>query len=310
MMRDKAVHLLAGAMLALAGCANSVDPVSTLELPTSSTPEGTSLVTSTPQPGGLEFRIPSLPEVPPLDDADVLSPTVHLMGSGETSQAFLNRIEERVASCMQLRGWTYEPVLQGETTPQPLTVGEKRAFVASYGFGLFTKPPQGPDPARGAIERNRQRFHELSPQDQEAYKRDLDGGIGEGEKPPEGSCLAEAQAKSGSILFDAVAMADMAEMSQAAHATPESLEVDRAYGECMTNRGYDVAVPADALRMVMDRGPTLAPAEAARLDVQVASDDFECQLATRLPWSHAVGLEIVRVLVERYPEYAGSLGQR
>jgi hypothetical protein len=211
---------------------------------------------------------------------------------------------------MQLRGWTYEPVLQDETMPQPLTVGEKRAFVDVYGYGLFTNPPRGPDPARGAIERNRQRFLDLSPQDQEAYKSDLDGGVGDGEDPPEGSCLAEAQAESSSILFDAVAMAEMAEMSQAAHATAQSLEVDRAYARCMAGHGYDIAAPADALRMVMDRGPTLAAPEAARLDVQVASDDFECQLATRLPWSHAVGLEIARVLVERYPEYAGSLGQR
>jgi hypothetical protein len=310
MTRSQLAIWMAGLLLTSAACTSSRELVPTSPRVVSSTTDAVASETSTTRQDGLEFKVPHLSEVPPLKDADLMSPTVQLMGSVETSQAFLNRIEERVGSCMQLRGWTYEPVLQDETTPQPLTVGEKRAFVATYGYGLFTNPPQGPDPARGAIEKNRQRFLELSPQDQEAYTRDRDGGVGEGDNPLEGSCLAAARAESGSILFDAVAIAEMAEMSQAARATPQSLEVDRAYAQCMSGRGYDVEVPADALRMVMNRGPTLAAAEADRLDVQVASDDFECQLATRLPWSHAVELEIVRVLVERYPEYAGSLDQR
>ena len=96
-------------------------------------------------------------------------------------------------------------------------------------------------------------------------------------------------------------------MSQAAYATAQALEVNQAYSRCMAERGYDVDVPADVQLGVMGR-VRHSSAEAARIELESALDDFECQLATRLPWSHAVGLEIVRILVERYPEYAWEAG--
>src|SRR5690606_12608075 len=104
--------------------------------------------TTTVEPDGLEFRIPSLSEAPPLADTDVLSPTVSLFLAGRTSQALYNGVEREVASCMQQRGWTYVPVLQDESSGDPLTVGEKRAFVAEYGYGLFTRPAPTSDPTR------------------------------------------------------------------------------------------------------------------------------------------------------------------
>lgn len=264
--------------------------------------------TTTVDSDGLQFRIPSLSGVPPLSDTDVLSPTVSLMGEGSTSQALYNGIERQVASCMQQRGWTYAPVLQDESFGDRLTVGEKRAFVAEYGYGLFTMPAPASDPTREAIEQNSQYLAGLSPQDKDDYRRDHDGGVGEGETPLAGSCLSEAQTGTGTMLFDEAAMNEMREMFVGATSTPEAAEADEAYSECMDTKGYDAQVPADVQRMVIEQGFSMAREEAAELELRVAADDLECQLATRLPWTHAVELEIVRVLVERYPEYTSSLG--
>ena len=251
-----------------------------------------------------QLRVPSLDEVPPLEDSDLISPTIQLMGHGQTSAYFLNRIEEEVASCMQQRGWTYEPELQDESLGEPLTVGEKRAFVIEYGYGLFTMPVSPHDPSIEAAGRNGQRFRDLSVEDQAAFREDLDGATEEGTPPVAGSCRYEAEQASGSLLYDPVASKEMAEMSQAAYATAQALEVNQAYSRCMAERGYDVDVPADVQLGVMEQGQALPRAEAARIELESALDDFECQLATRLPWSPAVGREIVRILVERYPEYA------
>src|SRR5690606_33675278 len=74
---------------------------------------------------------------------------------------------------MQQRGWTYEPELQDESLGEPLTVGEKRAFVIEYGYGLFTMPVSPHDPSIVAAGRNGQRFRDLSVEDQAAFREDL-----------------------------------------------------------------------------------------------------------------------------------------
>src|SRR5690606_3069796 len=111
-------------------------------------------------------------------------------------------------------------------------------------------------------------------------------------------CLSEAQTGSGSMLYNEAAMNEMREMFTGATSTPQAAERDEAYSVCMDEKGYDAKVPADVQRMVIDQGFSMARDEAAELELRVAGDDFECQLATRIPWTHAVELEIVRVLVE------------
>lgn len=297
-----------GVMLwSLVACTGVAEPADGSTTTTEHEPSAQA-TTTTVEPDGLEFRIPTLSEVPPLSDTDLLSPTASLMGGGSTSQALYNGIEREVASCMQQRGWTYAPILQDESFGDPLTVGEKREFVGEYGYGIFTMPAPTSDPTREAIERNSQYVASLSPQEKEAYRQDYDGAVGEGDAPSEGSCLADAQAATGTMLFDEAAMNEMRELFVGATSTPQASEADEAYSRCMAGLGYDVEVPADVQLMVMEQGSALPRAEAAELELRTAGDDFECQLATRIPWSHAVDLEIVRVLVERYPEYASGLG--
>ena len=201
---------LVGCAVVVGGCtddAGSESVVSstttTMELPAESTVPATA-----PQ-----FRVPSLDEVPPLEDSDLISPTIQLMGHGQTSAYFLNRIEEEVASCMQQRGWTYEPELQDESLGEPLTVGEKRAFVIEYGYGLFTMPVSPHDPSIEAAGRNGQRFRDMSVEDQAAFREDLDGATEEGIPPVAGSCRSEAEQASGSLLYDPVASKEMAEFA-------------------------------------------------------------------------------------------------
>lgn len=263
---------------------------STAEESWGSTPDGLSL----PAPGS--YRV--------LDDDDLMSPTVQLMGGGLRSDELLNDIERATAACMQVRGWTYQPVFITQP-PEPLTVGEKRRQVTAYGFQMFSQAPSPPDTGTAASMRNIDRLQELGPEEQAQFLDDLDGAVGEG-MPTADSCRGQAQAASGSPLFLPAFGAEMSELYQGAMSSPEGMAVTREYAECMVGRGYDVETPAAAYLHAQAVTEGLPIEEAIALEVRIATDDFECQLPTRMSWSHHVQNEIVRLLLERHPELAGD----
>src|SRR5690606_19242912 len=161
-----------------------------------------------------------------------------------------------------------------------------------YGYGIFTMPAPTSDPTREAIERNSQYVASLSPQEKEAYRQDYDGAVGEGDAPSEGSCLADAQAATGTMLFDEAAMNEMRELLVGATSTPQASEADEAYCRCTVGMGYDVKVPAAVRRLVLEQGSARPCADAADLESRTADDDVESQKTTRIPWSHAVDLAL------------------
>lgn len=256
----------------------------------------------------LGFRVPEPGAYRMLDDTDVINPQVEFMTNGSTDSDFFNRIQADAASCMQLRGWTYEPVFLYQFD-QPRTVGERREFVARYGYGVFVSPP-APDssPQDEAIRRNGERFLALSPEDRRRYGLDYDGMVGEGTPTPD-SCLGQAQAATGSLMYNLAAMQEVAGMGRAAWATPQGLAVNQAYTRCMSDRGHDVELPGHAHLMAIDlfdayeRGE-IGFEEGAAMELEVAMDSFECELDTRLVWYHHMQAEQVRIIVERYPELA------
>ncbi|MEX0863346.1 MAG: hypothetical protein WD269_00560 [Acidimicrobiia bacterium] len=246
---------------------------------------------------------------PLLTDADLLSPTVELMGQGRGATDIANLVEEAVSTCLQLRGWTYEPVLQDMSSMEPRTVGEERRFRAAYGYGEFSTPTSGDDDARAAADRNYDRFRGLTRREQISFRRDLNGGVEDGEtsldddSPLPGSCLADARQESGLAIYDQALMNDMRQMGEAAITSAESVAANRAWSECMKALGYELESPADAQLQAVAEGQTLPIAEAIANEVRIATDDFECQVDTRLAWRHQAELSIVRALIERYPEY-------
>lgn len=269
---------------------------------------------SGPTEGGSDPTLPAGFAVPEpgsyrmLDESDVLSPTLEFMTQGMRDSEFFDSIEAAAASCMQLRGWTYEPVFLYQVD-QPRTVGEARAFAEDYGYGYFYPPPAPDSSAQTeAIRRNHARFVALSPGDQWQYVTDYDGGVGEGTPTPD-SCLGLAQADSGSIMYHPAAQAEMVAIGSAAWVTPEGSAVNRAYANCMMLRGHEFELPGYATLFVMElheryqRG-AIGFEEGASQEIQIAIDSFECELETRLPWIHHLRLEMLQAIVERYPELA------
>lgn len=261
-------------------------------------------VTDPPQANNassLPFDIPEVGSYPALGESDVLSPTGELMAFGLTSQEFYNNIQHAVATCMQLRGWTYAPELIDTSGGDQLTVGAQRAWVGRYGFGRFSRVPSSYEEGDAAREQNRVYLSRLSLDQREAYIDDFDGDAGL-DAPLPGSCLAEAQSATSSILFHPAASREMAELFLGAWDTPQGEARRRAWRECMSLRGYDLGGPSDAYFMAESRGLELPLQDAIAEEIRIATDDFECQLETRLPFQHAVERRIVDYLIERYPE--------
>lgn len=261
-------------------------------------------------PADLGFRVPDSSEYRVLQDHDALSPTIEFMTRGLLAADFYNKIQAEAASCMQLRGWTYEPVFVLQP-PEPRTVGQMKDTIESFGYRtLFLHPPQPDESApTEAVRRNRTRFEDLSPTDQRRFLTDYDGMVGEGVPTPE-SCLGQAQIASRSSLYHSAAGSEMSAMNRGVWASVEAQTVNQHYGECMARRGYDVGLPyeaymiADDLYRAYSERAEITFAEGAAREIRIASDDFECQLETRLSWYHAAEVEMVRLLTERYPELA------
>lgn len=296
------------AIAVLFGCApgGAAEDVDTLPASTS-VPVAETVSSPSGSTSGM-FQLPSLEVLAELQDDDLLMPmsALSLVGFDSSNQLF-DRVHELVASCMQQRGWTYEHVALIEPVPDPLTVGQLKAFTADYGYGTWTRPTGNDAERKAADERNHQYFMTLTPDEQERYRRDYgDTGevAGSGTSVLEGSCLDEAQKATGSLIFNPAVLAEVSRLSSGAMNTPAWAEINRAYAECVQDLGYDASLPQDMQMMVWGLGSDVPRDERVRIELEVAGADIKCRLETRIPYQIAVERALVEYIVERYPELA------
>jgi hypothetical protein len=204
---------------------------------------------------------------------------------------------------MQQRGWTYEPTIQKSSTPEPRTVGELGQFRSANGYGAFTTSDQS-GAATGAADRNGDYYSALSAENQQAYRQDLNGDIsGEGEAPLTGSCEAVAKDAIGIPLEDQAVMVELGLLYDAETRSPEYLEAMDAWRRCLSDRGFEFSQEGHPSDLVFQRAADVQGTDLAEFEIEVAVADFECALTTRMPVLHRLETEIVRKLVEKYPEW-------
>lgn len=224
-----------------------------------------------------------------------------------SSDELFNTRQRALSSCMQQRGWTYEPSLQQSPFTEPRTVGELRDFRETYGYGVFTAEEfAASDDPKGAANRNADYLASLSVDQQDAYRRDFNGGIGddEGEAPGQGSCEAVAAEAVSIPLGDLAVMTELGRLYEAAFQSPEYLRAVDVWRSCLEDRGYQLDQDGYPDELLMAKAARGVPVnELADYEIAVAVADFECSLTSTLPVKHRLETAIVRELTERYPEW-------
>lgn len=240
-----------------------------------------------------------------LADEDLVEPLLEFQSQGLTSAEFHNDRARTLSSCMQQRGWTFEPLLQNSNVAEPRTVGELREFRSTYGYGQYTTGELADSSTQEAADRNHEYYVSLSADEQRAYREDLNGDISsEGNRPSEGSCEALAEDAVKVPGTDQAVMAEMRILYEAALQSPEYLHAFDDWTACLNDRGYEVSRARPPFLLVEERAEAGAPMEQlVPFEVEVAVADFECALTTKMPVSHRLELEIVEELVEKYPEW-------
>lgn len=241
-----------------------------------------------------------------LAPTDVVSPVLEFQNGGLTSDEIHNAKTRSVSSCMQQRGWTYEPLIQRAPISEPRTVEQLREFRQEYGYGMFTIAETGDESERrDAADRNFAYYSGLGADHQQAYRKDLDGDVeGEGSPPLAGSCEALTEVAAGIPLED---QAVMKELQILYNAFGESIEF-RVAGDdwraCLAERGFEVATNSHPSELVIQKARSgVPPQELAAFEIEAAVADFECAFSTTMPLRYRRETEIVQELVERFPEW-------
>lgn len=240
-----------------------------------------------------------------LAETDTVSPVLDFQTGGMSSDEFHNLTQQSLASCMEDRGWSYEPTLQDSPFAEPRTVGELREFREAHGYGLYTQPePSGPSPKRAA-EENHANYLALDEDQQLQWRTDFNGDIsGEGEEPVEGSCEALADHAVDIPQTDQEVMVELAGLYNLAMRSDEYVMAEDAWRTCLVDRGYEMAPEEYAFSLVDEMYAAEAAAdEIAAFEVTVAVDDFECAFTTTMPVRHRLETEIVEELITRYPRW-------
>ena len=172
--------------------------------------------------------------------------------AGGSLESENRRIEEAVAECMKAQGFEYTPNTAGVVAFGTAT------DPATEGFGITTGFDQliGGD---GAADPNQERLAEMDPAQRQAYEQALYGDFpdpGETTSGPvafePGGCYGEAFADSAFSVFDTLGP-DLEALAERVQADPRVVELDRAWAECMGEKGYEFARRDDAPQSILDR---------------------------------------------------------
>jgi hypothetical protein len=218
------------------------------------------------------------------------------------------KIEKLVAACMVAEGFDYTPVDQSpDTAASSYEQGwGTEAWVAEHGYGAFPTADETRqiDAQVAAEDPNLDYAARLSPSEQEAYYRALDGppardAMKEGGDGPAydwttAGCRGEAQHTvtgvdpTQSKRFEPL-VAAMNALEQDQLSDPAMLPIDAEWSECLADAGYDgLATKQAAVDSVFaqssaywDSGATDEPAAGLRaewrdFEIDVALVDFRC----------------------------------
>ncbi len=238
-----------------------------------------------------------------LNDTDIVSPLLEFQGGGAVSDEIHNAEARAVSSCMQERGWSFEPPLQRSAVAEPRTIGELREYRATYGYGMFTGVEPGED-GTAAADRNHLFYLSLSSDEQRAYREDLNGDVHANERPADDSCESIGRSANQIPLEDQAVMRELAALYEAAGQSTEFLGAVDSWRQCLSDRGYRLVQgehPTELIEQQADVGAEATTLAALEIDVAVA--DFECAAKTTMAVLHRLESQIVQRLVEKYPEW-------
>lgn len=186
-----------------------------------------------------------------------------LGGSGEARRERDQRVEGRIADCMQSQGFEYTPVephpgatdASGGSGPWSLSPQE---FAERYGYGLFTL-----EGTAGVDDPNGSQLASMSESEREAYVAALSD---------EGGCLEEALTQE----FEESAGEELVALEEEVIALEERVAEDRRvqdaarqWANCMADAGYeDLSEPDEALDVVVARFEELMPDAAANAELE------------------------------------------
>lgn len=236
-------YLLAGAMIALAGCAPD----------------------------------PAPPTALPLDDLRAAIGTATEDRRREASVAF----EEALAQCMHVQGFEYVPAPWAAEPELPAE--DARDFAARWGYGISTAPTTptiAEVPPMSAAEEEAYAaalYGEWAAPDEGDQGAGSGGGCWETANAARGGDPGDAAA--AATTAGLAAELEILEMRIAVD--PRVADRNRAWSDCMADAGFDVATPADAPQAAILAGQAVEAAASDPAAPQVLADvqDLERRIA-------------------------------
>lgn len=204
-----------------------------------------------------------------------------------TSEQQEREIEEHVAECMAEKGFEYIPREPSDGPAEafedhPRQEMDEDEFREEYGYGISTwRPEPGERGFEPSDDPNHELMEEMDEAERDAWHEALRGRppidpeeLEHGEMPdpdeheqPRG-CRDEAREE---VLGEQLQLREelhdaMGELFEAMQSDPRVAEAERAWAECMRERGWDVDGPMDAHRMIMEEHRELIEAHQPEIE--------------------------------------------
>lgn len=228
---------------------------------------------------------------------------------GKTFEEAEFEVQQQAQECMTALGWEYTAVAPGSDGGGGLIEvggGDMDEFAATSGYGISTMTGDGSlavvgggsvgsTGAGGGSDPNAQYVESLSPEDQEAYYRDLfgappaDAADGAVDPMAVGGCYGEASdAVYGENAFDQL-NDQFEDVAARAEADPRIAEAYAEWSACMAEAGYTYSKPMETFDDFFARLQALGqepdPAALKTLqddEIATAKADRECAKQTEL----------------------------
>lgn len=192
---------------------------------------------------------------------------------GGASEQQEREIEEQIAECMAEKGFEYIPKEPSDGPPtafedHPRQEMDEDEFREEYGYGISTwQPEPGERGFEPSDDPNHELMEEMDEAERDAWHEALRGRppidpdeLEPGEMPDAGEhehprgCRDEAREEVlGEQLELRKELRDAMEgLHEAMQSDPRVAEAERAWAECMRERGWDVDEPMDAHRMIRE----------------------------------------------------------
>jgi hypothetical protein len=261
------------------------------------------------------------------------SPLDALFGTPEEVKDRERRIEAKIATCMQAKGWQYTPAdvdkAFGATTDPN---ADDDTYRATFGYGVSTGPnPLDPNAtADPSVDPNATYINGLPEADQRRYFNDLDSRDGtaaptatsaapskdtKGKTPTRSGCRPEAeQAVGGNPIDDPKYVAVFDIISDGLATDPRLAEANKNWSDCMAVAGFAYASSDDIVQELQDRLVTLqdetpGPDETKLRQLQtdelaLAKADGVCDKQFVASIRRDVEQDIYKRIIKQFPELA------